>query len=213
MLWRACDIVPAGCRSGAPWKIIARVEPQHGGRIDRISSSTAYVNPWMTVREDQVQLPDGSISVYGVVDKPDYALVIPIDDDGMWLVQQYRYTVGRRVWEFPQGGWAPGAGGDLPDLARLELAEETGLSAGHLRSLGRLFGAYGYSSQGFDAFVATDLRQGSPAREHTEQDMVHHLFSDDEVRRMIQEGAIIDACSVAAYLLLALHGPTPLPSL
>lgn len=185
------------------------MEPLRDGRIDRISTSTAYANPWMTVREDHVRLPDGSTNLYGIVDKPDYALVIPIDDDGMWLVQQYRYTVRRRAWEFPQGGWPPGAGGALPDLARLELVEETGLSAGHLRRLGRLFGAYGYSSQGFEAFVATDLRQGSPAREHTEQDMVHRLFSDDEVRRMIREGAIIDACSIAAYLLLALHGRAP----
>lgn len=36
-----------------------------------------YENAWMSVREDQVRLPDGTPGVYGVVDMPDFALVIP----------------------------------------------------------------------------------------------------------------------------------------
>lgn len=36
-----------------------------------------YRNDWMTLREDHIRRPDGSRGVYGVIDKPDYALVIP----------------------------------------------------------------------------------------------------------------------------------------
>jgi hypothetical protein len=62
----------------------------------------------MAVREDEVVLPDGRPGVYFVVDKPDFALVVPREDDGsLWLVEQYRYPVGRRSWEFPQGSWDP----------------------------------------------------------------------------------------------------------
>ena len=76
-----------------------------------ISSREVYRNPWMSVREDQVVREDGSSGTYGVVDKPDFALVIPQDQDGFWLVEQFRYPVGRRAWEFPQGSWGTGARG------------------------------------------------------------------------------------------------------
>lgn len=45
--------------------------------IRTVSSREVYRNAWMSVREDDIRRPDGSEGVYGVVDKPDYALVIP----------------------------------------------------------------------------------------------------------------------------------------
>lgn len=73
--------------------------------VRRISSREVYCNAWLSVREDEVVRADGSTGVYGVVDKPDFAVVIPKDFDGFWLVEQFRYPVGRRAWEFPQGSW------------------------------------------------------------------------------------------------------------
>ena len=72
-----------------------------------MASREVYRNDWMTVREDQVRRPDGSDGIYGVVDKPTYALVIARDGDRFQLVEQFRYPLGLRRWEFPQGT-APG---------------------------------------------------------------------------------------------------------
>ncbi len=36
----------------------------------------------ISVREDEVQRDDGTTEMYGVGDKPDFALVIPKDRDG-----------------------------------------------------------------------------------------------------------------------------------
>src|SRR5690606_41318063 len=44
-----------------------------------LASTVVYRNPWMTVREDHVERPDGSRGIYGVVDKPDFALIIPAE--------------------------------------------------------------------------------------------------------------------------------------
>jgi len=170
-----------------------------------ISSREVYRNAWMSVREDEVVRADGSTGIYGVVDRPDFALVIPQELDGFWLVEQFRYPVGRRAWEFPQGSWGAGASGSTIDLARSELAEETGLRAGNLRHLGHLYKAYGFCSQGFDVYLATDLQTGAVAREQTEQDMVHRAVSEQEFRRMIQIGEVVDGGTLAAYSLLSLH--------
>jgi 8-oxo-dGTP pyrophosphatase MutT (NUDIX family) len=158
----------------------------------------------MTVREDRMQRADGTTGIYGVVDKPDFAIVIPVTSGGLWLVEQFRYPVGRRAWEFPQGSWAAGQCGSAADLARVELAEETGLRAAELRHLGHLFAAYGFSSQGFDVFLAQCLTQGAVAREGTEQDMVHKLVSRQEFGAMIRRGDVVDAATLAAYQLLLL---------
>jgi 8-oxo-dGTP pyrophosphatase MutT (NUDIX family) len=171
-----------------------------------MGSREVYRNDWMTVREDQVRRADGSTGVYGVVDKPDFALVIPRDDQGVWLVEQYRYPVRRRAWEFPQGSWGPGASGTPAELAAAELREETGLRAAELRHLGHLYEAYGFCSQGFDVYLATGLTAGRPDRELTEWDMRQQRFSDAELRQLIASGQIVDGASVAAYGLLLLDG-------
>ena len=71
--------------------------------IERVASREIYRNPWMVLREDDIRRPDGSAGIYAVVDKPTYALVMPYDGDRFRLVEQFRYPVGARRWEFPQG--------------------------------------------------------------------------------------------------------------
>ena len=160
----------------------------------------------MSVREDEVVLPDGQSGRYGVVDKPDFALVVPREDDGsLWLVEQYRYPVRRRSWEFPQGSWPSGADGSPAELARAELREETGLRAADLAHLGRLHEAPGFCSQGFDVWLATGLVAGSPEREATEQGMRTMRVTDAELRRMVRDGELVDAATVAAYALCVLQ--------
>jgi len=159
-----------------------------------VSTRVVYENPWMRVHEDRL---DGG-RLYGWIEKTPSALIVPIQDGQVWLVEQFRYPVGRRYWEFPQGA------GDFTDpeaLAHAELAEETGLRAGTLEHLGRLHFAYGLSNQAVDVFRATDLTQGEQALEATEEDLVVGRFSIAEVERMIRANEIRDAASVAAWHL------------
>jgi 8-oxo-dGTP pyrophosphatase MutT (NUDIX family) len=161
----------------------------------------------MTVREDVIRRPDGSDGIYGVIDKPTYALVVPRDGDRLHLVEQFRYPVGERRWEFPSGT-APDPDApalDPAELAARELAEETGLVAGRLQLLGRIDVAPGMSSQRGHVFLATELTQGEVRREHTEQDMRAGWFTTAEFEAMIRSGELADAQSLAAYALLMLH--------
>jgi 8-oxo-dGTP pyrophosphatase MutT (NUDIX family) len=163
-----------------------------------------YRNPWIRVREDAVLRDDGSAGVYGVVEKPHFGLVIPAERDGFWLVEQFRHPVGRRAWEFPQGTWSQGDQGTAVELARTELAEETGLRAAELRHLGHLDLAPGLSTQEFDVWLATGLTPGPTAREATEADMRSAFVSGTELRAMIRAGRFTDGPSLAAYSLLLL---------
>jgi 8-oxo-dGTP pyrophosphatase MutT (NUDIX family) len=172
--------------------------------VRQVSSRVVYENPWMVVREDEVERLDGSRGIYGVVDKPDFVLVIPVEGDGFHLVEEYRYPIGRRTWNFPQGS-LPGRREAAPEeLARRELAEETGLRAGTLRRLGYLNCSHGTSGQGFTVFVASDLVAGEADREPEEQDMRQKWVSEEEFKALIREGRITDDSSLAAYALLTI---------
>jgi 8-oxo-dGTP pyrophosphatase MutT (NUDIX family) len=160
-----------------------------------------YENAWMRVTEDVVIHPDGQAGIYGVIHKTDFALVLPRTEDGFWLVEQFRYPIGRREWEFPQGTFPVGVTGTPVELARAELAEETGLTAASFTHLGRLNLAAGMSDQRFDVFLAQGLTAGEPAREATEQDMVHRAFTDADVDELIRVGALADSASLAGLLL------------
>ena len=176
--------------------------------VETLGSTQVYINPWMAVREDAIRRADGSTGIYGVVDSPDIALVIPTDGDRFHLVEQYRYPVAGRRWEFPSGTADPRLDVDAAALAARELREETGLSAGRLTQLGTLDVAPGMFSQRCRVFLAGDLTEGAPQRELEEQDMQSAWFSRAEVERMINDGTITDAKSVAAYTLLLLHRET-----
>ena len=170
--------------------------------IAQIASREVYRNNWMSVREDDIRRPDGSSGIYGVIDKPAYALIIAMDGDRLRLVEQYRYPLGERRWEFPQGT-APGQADLEPvELAVRELREETGLSAGSMVVIGCLDVAPGMSSQRGWVLLATEISEGVPDREHEEQDMRSKWFARGQVEQMILDGEITDAQSIAAYALL-----------
>lgn len=163
----------------------------------------------MSVREDTFRRPDGSAGLYGVVDKPDYALVIPMEGVRVHLVEQYRYPLGARSWEFPQGT-APGFTAVAPEqLAARELREETGLRAAQFTRLGTLAVAPGLSSQRGSVYLATELTEGLPEREHEEQDMRTAWWDRTAVESAIHDGVITDAQTLAAYTLLLLHEKHP----
>ncbi len=180
-------------------------------------SKVVYANAWISVREDVVVRDDGAESIYGVVDKPDFCIVLPRGTDaegrpGWWVVQQFRYPVGARRWEFPQGTWSTGASGSLEDLARAELVEETGLRAERVTPLGGFDLAAGLSSQRGHAWLAEGLAEGEQQLEETEADLVTRFVPDAELAAMVRDGVLVDAVSLAALALLSSHEQRwPLP--
>ncbi|WP_240791147.1 NUDIX hydrolase [Roseomonas sp. AR75] len=169
-------------------------------------SRIVYENRWMRVREDAIRRRDGSTGIYGVIEKDDFVVVVPVHEDGsITLVQQFRYPVGARFWEFCQGMWG-GPDADPALAAAHELAEETGLAAETLTEAGFLYEGYGTMRQGFRVFLATGLTQGEARPEIEEQDMISRRVPRAELERMLRAGEIQDSVTVAAWGLLLIKG-------
>ncbi|MBV8965247.1 MAG: NUDIX hydrolase [Mycobacteriaceae bacterium] len=159
----------------------------------------------MVLREDEIRRPDGSVGIYSVVDKPTFALVMAYEGQRFRLVEQFRYPLGVRRWEFPQGTAPDLAHVEPAQLAERELREETGLRATSFEVLGQVDVAPGMSSQRGWVFLATGIVEGESEREHEEQDMVSAWFSRADVEEMIGSGVVTDAQSIAAYGLFLLR--------
>lgn len=174
--------------------------------IRTVASREVYRNRWLVLREDDIVRADGTPGVHAVVVKSDSAVVVPLHDDGTFtLVEQYRYTVGIRRLEFPQGSWETRPDADSLTVAAGELAEETGLTAALLRPLGLIHHAYGYSGQLCHVVLATGLVAGAPRREAEEQGMTTRRVGRAGLEQLILGGQISDAATLAAYQLLLLR--------
>ena len=155
----------------------------------------------MRLHEDRTERADGTPGLYAWIEKPPAAVIVPLDGEFVWMVEQYRHPVGERFWEFPQGAWEDAPGALAEDLARGELAEETGLRAGRMSNVGRLHFAYGITDQAFDVWLACELVEGSQALEATEADLRVARVAVVEFEAMVGRGEVRDAATVAAWHL------------
>ena len=174
--------------------------------IKTLSSRVVYQNKWMTLREDRILRESGNEGIYSVVEKPDFAIVIAVEDGLVHMVEQYRYPVGERQLEFPQGAWEENPDADPQVLAAGELQEETGLIAKQWDYVGYQYLAYGLCDQGYHIFVARDLTMTQKNLDPEEEGLLSKTISVKELEAKIVAGEIKDATTCNAFGLARLKG-------
>ena len=166
--------------------------------ITTLSTSEIYRNPWLRLREDEILRSNGQKGIYGVVEKDPCAVILPIQDGKVWLVEQFRYTIQQRAVELPQGGWEMEID-DPEELARGELREETGLQAAQMTLLGEMWIAYGFARQKQYVFLAEGLTQAETDPDPEEHDLVIRSVPVEDFEHMMLDGTIQDVCTLAAW--------------
>ncbi|WP_221583667.1 NUDIX domain-containing protein [Microbacterium sp. G2-8] len=169
----------------------------------RSSTRTAYENPWIRVREDDVTRPDGSDGIYGVVElrHPAVFVVALDEDDRVLLVHVDRYTVGPS-WEVVAGG---SDGEDAEVAARRELREESGLEADEWIEAGHMNALNGICVAPETVFVARGLRAAADASAHQAEEGISEVrwVPFAEALRMTATDEISDGETIAALTMAA----------
>lgn len=174
--------------------------------IKTLSSEVIYQNQWMTLKEDRIRRGDGSEGVYSTLEKPDFVVIIPLQDDQLYVVEQYRYPLKARTLELPQGSWELTPDAKPEAIAAGELREETGLVAGRLSYVGYQKLAQGYSTQGYHIYLAQELTHRQQDLDPEEYGLTARPVAKTDFLALILDGKISDATSVAAFLLAQAKG-------
>lgn len=167
-----------------------------------LSTRSIYENPWMRLREDTAEMPDGRTTIYGVVTFGDCVGVVPfVDADHVLLVRQYRYVQGENHrWEIPTGGVHEGE--TLVQAAQRELAEEAGYRAGRLIHVSSYYTSKCICDETAHIYVGDELVPDEAPPDDTEF-LERRVFPFDEALRRALEGEIMDSMSVVGLLLAA----------
>jgi 8-oxo-dGTP pyrophosphatase MutT (NUDIX family) len=169
-----------------PWRVLGR--------------RTIHQSEWVSLHQDDVQLPDGTvIPQHHVVDYPRPAVgVVPIRADGaILLVEHYRFIVDRTHWEVPAGRVDAGES-DAVAAAR-ELHEECGAAAKRYTKLGQYHPANGSSNQTFYVYIGHDVDVIAPISD-TNEIMSIRWFKPAEIWQLIGHNEIRDGLTLTAFL-------------
>lgn len=165
-----------------------------------ISSERIYEGRILNLRKDKVCVKDNKTSYREIVEHNGGVALAAVTPEGkMVMVRQYRKAAEKAVLEVPAGKIEKDEDHRL--TAERELKEETGYSAGKIKHVTSFYSSIGYSTEVIHLYYATDLTPGET--DFDDNEAIEILEYDlQELKRMVLDGEIEDAKTIAAILLV-----------
>jgi ADP-ribose pyrophosphatase len=165
-----------------------------------------YEDPYIILLRDAVVFPNGKPGLYNRViarhDEPTGVAILARYRGDFVLVRHFRHP--SRAWhlEIPRG--AVDAGEDPAHMAHVEISEEIGGTISSLLRLGLLHGASALMRHSVVLVYAEIERIGTPALGEGIAEIL--LVSPGEIERLVADGTLTDAFTVAALYHARLRG-------
>ena len=163
----------------------------HNGKIFQLTSNT-------------VRLPNQTITTRDVINHPGAVALLPIHNNRIILVRQYRYAINQVTLEIPAGTLRDGE--DPRECAHRELIEETGYHAKRLEKLFDCYLAPGYSSERVTMFLATGLSERQQDPDDDEFIEVVTVTVSKAIE-LIHRNKIVDTKTIAGILYFKYYKP------
>ncbi len=170
----------------------------------RLRASRYVVDsPYMRLRVDEIELPDGSILPnYFVRESLGFVTILALTDDAqVVLVRQYRYGSDSIHLELPSGMLADQE--DPRDCAQRELAEETGYRVERCELAAEYFPEPVRSPARAYVYIGSGARKVSEPNPEPSEHLEVELATLARFRAMLEDGTVDAGGSIAAgYLAL-----------
>lgn len=175
-----------------------------------LSSEYLFRRPWLTVRHESLELPDGRrVPDYYVLEYPDWVNVTAITRDGHFvLIDQYRHGLGETSYEIPAGCAEP-SDASMLDAARRELAEETGYGGGEWQLLTTVAPNPATQNNLTHCFLATGVERLGDQHLDPTEDLRVHLMTRSEVLELLRTDRIRQALMAAPLWRYFAEHPSP----
>lgn len=161
-----------------------------------LSSRRVYEGHVVTLRVDDVELPSGHRQVREIVEHRGAVAVVPLIDNDVLLVRQFRRAAGRALLEIPAGSMEVG---EEPEAClQRELAEEIGMRAGQVSHMVSFYPSPGFLTEVVHVYVAHKL---SPHRLDAEEEDLEVVRLPLARARALVGQEIVDAKSIVGLLL------------
>jgi ADP-ribose pyrophosphatase len=134
----------------------------------------------------QVSLDNGDTAVREYVRHPGGVAIVPVVDNNVILIQQFRIAVEREVIELPAGLMEPGE--EPIQCAARELEEELGYRARELVPLASYYSSVGFADERMHIFLAVEPEKTKLKRDPDER--MREIFMPTE---MIAERLAVQA--------------------
>lgn len=168
----------------------------------RIRRRVAFTGRVFRVESDLVRLVNGRQTTLDIVRHRGSVVLIPQPAPGqIILIRQFRYAIGRWIWELPAGTLDPG---ESPRAAaRRECAEEIGWSPRRVERLGKFYPTPGFCDEVMLFYRCSDLvRPPKPAAVDPDEQIEPRVFSLAGVERLIARGQVVDMKTIVGLKLL-----------
>lgn len=152
-----------------------------------------YEGKIINLRIDTVELPDKKYSKREIVEHSGSVGIIPIIDDSLVLVKQFRKSVEKNLLEIPAGKIEINE--EPRETALRELSEETGYTTDNLKYLFEFYTSPGFSNEKIYLFLTDELFEGETNFEDNEYIEVQKIKIEDLVK-MVDRGEITDSKTI-----------------
>ena len=165
---------------------------------------TVYEGRIFRLDVDRVELPSGHTVNMEIVRHPGSVVLLAMpSDDEIVLIRQYRYTIGKWIWELPAGSLEPG---EPPSAgAARECEEEIGLRPARVERLQSFYPTPGFCDEEMIFYRCSDLRPppaDSTAHKDEDEDLEPRTFTLGAARALVSNGEIVDLKTAVGLTLL-----------
>ena len=170
-----------------------------------IKTEQIFTGKVLSLRVDDVELPNGKHSKRELIKHPGAVAVIAITDENkIVMVEQYRKALERSIVEIPAGKLE--AGEEPSVTVARELEEETGYVSGKMEHIISFYTSPGFADEIVHLYIATGLQKKENSAACDEDEFVEVIeISLEEAQQYIKEKRIYDVKTAYAVQYLQLR--------